>query len=337
MDKERLTELIEGKFPTKRAFIDEFNKQGGDLDETVLSSQLSGKRGLSKAWIAAYRIFFNLIDRQYQSKISSMNDELLKNPDKYQWAYNHQIHEDAKMDIQTFLHQVRNVKALRVGQYRNFSFYPTTKRDYEESIALWNFANDKRNELNSYHYIFAVAIPKPLYHFFRHTKRSQIFRPVILGLATLYVLEPDMREIMREQVYPTIYEKVLPVAEKYFKKILDNEPSEEERENDRGYYHRRHQLYNDLLDKAIRAYIGNTTLLPYLNAQKNIERYKLAMKEKREFDIRCLYAYMTKNDWTDIIVNDDFEDDLMRAESNEEVFSNWKFDLIRFHKGVPAF
>lgn len=58
MTKETLHELISTHFKTRRAFIDAFVKQGGQLNESILSSQLSGRRGLSNAWRSAYSIFF---------------------------------------------------------------------------------------------------------------------------------------------------------------------------------------------------------------------------------------------------------------------------------------
>lgn len=50
---------LTARFPTNRAFIEAFNAAAGfeALDETVLSRQLSGKRNLSKAWKAAYKLF----------------------------------------------------------------------------------------------------------------------------------------------------------------------------------------------------------------------------------------------------------------------------------------
>ncbi len=58
MTKENLSNLIILHFKSKRAFISRFNAQGGQLEETVLSAQLKGRRGLSAAWRSAYAIFF---------------------------------------------------------------------------------------------------------------------------------------------------------------------------------------------------------------------------------------------------------------------------------------
>lgn len=51
--------IAQAHFPTHRAFIEAFNAAGGSLNETVLSNQLGGRRGLSAAWVSAYSIFFS--------------------------------------------------------------------------------------------------------------------------------------------------------------------------------------------------------------------------------------------------------------------------------------
>lgn len=55
-------------YPTRRAFIAEFNKMVGDdlLDEVTLSRQLSDdddqRIKISRAWMAAYGLFFKVKD-----------------------------------------------------------------------------------------------------------------------------------------------------------------------------------------------------------------------------------------------------------------------------------
>jgi len=62
MTSQQLSDNISTHFPTRRAFIDDFNlRTDVGLDETTLSRQLSGKIGLGKGWIAAYTLFFDYI------------------------------------------------------------------------------------------------------------------------------------------------------------------------------------------------------------------------------------------------------------------------------------
>ena len=58
MTPQQLKKLV-ARYQSARAFVDAFNTAASfeALDETVLNNQIAGRRGLSKAWIAAYTIF----------------------------------------------------------------------------------------------------------------------------------------------------------------------------------------------------------------------------------------------------------------------------------------
>lgn len=62
MTPQQLSDKIARHYPTRRAFLEEFNlcTEVG-LDETTLSRQLSGGIGLGMGWKAAYTLFFNYI------------------------------------------------------------------------------------------------------------------------------------------------------------------------------------------------------------------------------------------------------------------------------------
>lgn len=49
---------IDHFYGSNRGFILEFENAGGRIDETVLSRQITGSRGLSSAWLSAYNLFF---------------------------------------------------------------------------------------------------------------------------------------------------------------------------------------------------------------------------------------------------------------------------------------
>ena len=62
MTPEQLATNIARHYPTKRAFIEDFNRRTEvGLDETTLSRQLSGRIGLGMGWKAAYTLFFEYI------------------------------------------------------------------------------------------------------------------------------------------------------------------------------------------------------------------------------------------------------------------------------------
>lgn len=58
MTPNELQTEIKSRFATYKAFLDAYNKAGGELSHPVLSNQLSGARGLSKFSSAAYKFFF---------------------------------------------------------------------------------------------------------------------------------------------------------------------------------------------------------------------------------------------------------------------------------------
>jgi len=268
-----------------------------------------------------------------------MDTILFDGAKKYEWIINHQIHEVADLDIKTFLERVEDVVALRAQWTKKFSFYPTSKEEYNNNVNLWKYANGKRNALNDYHYVFAVSIPKPLYHFLRHSKRSQIFRPVILSLACLYAYDEKSRNLMEDQLYSQIWEKAVQVSKKYFSEYI-NYPAITDRELEEdlevNYNQRKKQTYKDTLDKAIKDYVGTTSLFPFIDASQKHLRDDFVKTESNNFDISCPYAYMTKSDWNTIIVHGGL-DDMMRVESKKEPFEAWKNGLNKFHKGVLAF
>lgn len=350
MSRQELAELIQSKFQKKSDFIRTFNNlvEKEILDKTVLSAQLSGKRILSNGWIAAYKMFFHFLSESYQNSILN-NEHFIKNQNsltmtesvfsnkKYQTVFNHQIHEAAQLDISTFLTRIENVLALRAGWNRNFSFYPTSKQEYDENIKIWNYVNGKRNALNNLHYVYVLSIPKPLYYFLRHSKRSQVFKPIILGLATLYVLQPEKRKIMKDQLYSSFYDKAEKVAKKYFSEILYYNPTDDEL-HEEGYFLRYWQRYRDMLDEAIKDYVGNTTLIPFIDASSigTGKRYEMAILERNEYDIGCPYAYMTDSDWQRIVLEENKEDNLTRAESNYEILTLWKESLWNYHKQLET-
>ena len=62
MTPQQLSDNIARHFPTRRAFMEDFNlRTEVGLDETTLSRQLSAKIGLGKGWTAAYTLFFDYI------------------------------------------------------------------------------------------------------------------------------------------------------------------------------------------------------------------------------------------------------------------------------------
>lgn len=346
MSKNELIEFIQSKFQKQSHFIRKFNNYVGKtiLDKSILSAQLSGKRELSNGWIAAYTMFSNFLNQAYQTSMLNQQNYIQQDTnimieeseftnEKYQMVFNYQIHEVAKMDISDFLERIECITALRARWRRTFSFYPTSKHEYDENINLWRYVNGQRNALNNHHLVYAVAIPKSIYYFLRHTKRSQIFKPVLLGLATLWVLEPEKRSIMERQLYGTFYEKAVKLAKKYFHAILNDVPKADI--EDVHYGHLYWQRYRDALDDAIRDYVGNTTLVPFIDASGEgaAKRYEMALLEKNEFDIGCPYAYMTDSDWKNIVINGN-DDDLMRVESDRQVIDLWKNDLGHYHKGL---
>lgn len=254
---------------------------------------------------------------------------------KYVWISNPEIHKEAKTSIHEFLKKTSQVKMLRAQWYWNFSFYPTSKEECQTNLKLWDYLNKNRNVLNGNYYVFNIGFPKSIYQFLKHTKRSKVLNPVIFGIAALYALQPEKRDVLRSQIYLPIYEKALIVVDKYFDKLLNINHNEMDFEIETGYFQRYYQNVRDILDSAFRDYVGNSIIFPFVNPFESAQKYEFAMREQNDFDIKLPYAYMREDDWKRII-KDGEVDSLQRAESNTELYNIWKEDLMKYHANIDT-
>ncbi len=260
----------------------------------------------------------------------------MEHKEKYLWISNNQIHKEAKISIHEFLKITSCVETLRVCSLLNFTLYPTSEEEYSTNLKLWDYVNKNRNSLNNYCKIFNIQFPKPLLYFLKHTNRADVIKPIVLGLAGLYIYAPEKRKILEQQLYPPIFEKVVSIVDKYFKDFLDivfieSYENEEITDEDDSFYISI-QAFRDRFDLAYKEYAKNSIMYQFVNPFDNMEKYNSAIMEN-EFDIKLPHAYMSNDDWKRIIIEKK-PDSLQRVESQPEPFNEWKYDLFRYHKGV---
>lgn len=262
-------------------------------------------------------------------KLKIMIDET-----KYIWISNYQIHEEAKLDINDFLEKINCTEGLRVASWFRFTLFPTDKMEYDTNLELWDYINKNRNALNEKNKFYCIQFPKNLYYFLKHTKKSDIMKPIIIGLAGHYILEPSKRKILEKQIYKPIFNQVLEVVNKYFSDYLNldfktsyDDDGEETNESEIAT-----QSFRDKFHEVYGKYAKNSIMYQLVNPYDNIEKYNLASFED-DFDIKLNHAFMTYIDWDSIVINGE-KDSLDRSESKKEPLMRWRNDILRHHKNL---
>ncbi|MDY0781680.1 hypothetical protein [Tenacibaculum sp. IB213877] len=251
--------------------------------------------------------------------------------ENYIWISNHEINKEDKTSIDNFLKKVNHLKGLRTRPNLRFTFYPVSKNEVNNNLKIWDYINKNKNSLNDEYYIFNLGLPENMLNFLKFSKRTKLLNPIILGIATKYVLDYDKREIMREQVYEPIFDKALNLVDKYFSDFLISSEFHEK------YCYDFPEYYNTKLksqfDKAFKEYVGDSSILPFICPWKNNKKYDTTIFETGEFDLKIPIAYMTKKDWEVVVITGE-KDTLERAESRADVFNMWKYDLPNNHVGL---
>src|ERR1044072_410931 len=89
--------------------------------------------------------------------------------------YNTRIYEEENFGPEEFFRKVKRVKRIRTSKHLKFTFYPTSQKDMERNLKLWEFVNGNLNALNyENHKYFIVMVPKWLYLFLRYTPQANV-------------------------------------------------------------------------------------------------------------------------------------------------------------------
>ncbi len=234
------------------------------------------------------------------------------------WVSNPNINKEAKINISDFIEKVSNVKALRTVESLVFTIYPTSKEEYNKNLKLWDYVNKNTNSLNDkYRKVFNVILPEELFNFLKFSKKSKVNNLVALSLAIRYVNDEYGRNIIEQQVYEPILEKMHSIINKYFYSFLHKD--EEYADYEENYPEYFVVLWNKSMEKAQQELIGNSAMFKIIsNPFNKINDFKLQV------------SFMSDRDWNNIILNSS-EDSLERVESRQDVFDFWKNNLYLEH------
>src|SRR5688572_29687928 len=136
--------------------------------------------------------------------------------------YNTRIYEEEDLSPREFLEKVGRVKRIRTSRDLMFTFFPTSERDMERNMRLWEFVNGNTNALNyENHKYFIVMVPKWLYLFLRYTPQKDITKAIVAALTGLYAADPDQRQKMEEKLERSLYLQVVENFNAHFSDFED--------------------------------------------------------------------------------------------------------------------
>ena len=236
---------------------------------------------------------------------------------------NPHLHEDINEKRDKFLERVSNVKAIRTNRGRDeegltlyiyslptFNLYRYIKNaiDKGDFSGLDSYYNAKH---------FGIEISDKLFTWFKNNELDTIIRQVICWLSALYWLEPNKREIMDRQLYLPIAEEVRRVYSTYFEEKPDVLILELE------------EVYHDVCLDYYGSAPPEVVEISYsFGLGEDIDIEKLWWFHNK-FDIRLNRFYFHYEDWEKIVVRQE-NDELLRVESSEDMWSKWKHQFSSF-------
>jgi hypothetical protein len=250
--------------------------------------------------------------------------------------YNTRIYEEEDLSPREFLEKVGRVKRIRTSRDLMFTFFPTSERDMERNMRLWEFVNGNTNALNyENHKYFIVMVPKWLYLFLRYTSQAQVTNAIATALTGLYAGDPDQRQAMEEKLERSLY---LKVKENYFAHFSDFEDftfivAQDWKLADdiNDHYFEMRKKFITRYDYFFRDHCGNALILPFIYPIYDPRFGQKSAFSKTRFDIRLVNSYFTKSDWKRIVLGDS-SDELIRIDSEEEPWVNWIQNFQRANK-----
>ncbi len=246
----------------------------------------------------------------------------------YIWISNYEINKLSNLKIVDFLNKISSVQALRFNDNEHFFyFYPTSKEEYEKNIILWDFINNDKNALNGfYNKIFIAGFPSELYYFLRHTPKTSLFKPIILALSGIYILDVSKRKSMKEDVYPPLFDEVTKVVNKYFKEFID---LMDDGKPEKGIFSMQMQKFIDKYDTTYGSVVKNSILYSLINPFNDSYKVSTYLDDDLGMGIPC--GCLNDEDWKSIVINGK-KDSLDRDGSNEMLLKKWRFDLSKYHR-----
>jgi hypothetical protein len=250
--------------------------------------------------------------------------------------YNTRIYEEENLSPQEFLKKVNRVKRIRTSKELAFTFFPASKKENDTNLFLWEFVNGNFNALNHQHQkYFIVMLPRWLYLFLRYSSWENVENCIAVALTGLYAAEPDQREKMEKYLERSLFLKVKDYFNTYFSEfenftfIVAEDWNLADIIND-DYFEKR-KRFSLAFDYFFRDNCANPIIIPFIYPIFDSRLNKKSAFSQQDFRIPLVNSYFTKSDWKRIVQGES-SDELIRIDSEEEPWVNWKKNFLRANR-----
>ncbi len=255
------------------------------------------------------------------------------------------LHKRANLSRDEFLNRLEYVKAIRTRNDQ-LSFYfdsPDKWENIEHFHYIINSGDFSKQKL-SRQIPFAFEIPNMLFNWMKENPIHIIQKQILFWLSGYYVFNP-FKEFVPKKLLEPIWKEVLKIVNECYPKDYKSSFVVEDDMEDYDIYRKIHQENIEYYLRSAKSFIGKE--LPEIfrdpswNPSVADKEYGWGLNDNLQFDYSI--SYFTKMDWTTIITRNPKElgiedrekikrimeygekDDLLRDESNQEMFDKWKY------------
>lgn len=235
------------------------------------------------------------------------------------------LHKNSKLSRDEFLSRFEFVKAIRTRN-RELSFYFDSPNKWE-NLEHFHYVvqnGDFSKQKLSQQILFAFSIPVSLYNWMKNTPIQIIQKQIMFWLSGYYVFN-SFREYVPTELLENIWGEVSDIVQEYYPNNFIDNLKEEEDFDDRKLYRNYHsqniKLYHEAALKFIGSPLPEIFFDPTVNPSSFDKEYKWGLNDKRQFEYSI--SYLTEIDWKTVVIESK-SDDLLRSESDTEMFEKWK-------------
>jgi hypothetical protein len=235
------------------------------------------------------------------------------------------VHKKTKLSRDEFLNRFQFVKAIRTRN-QELSFYfdsPDKWENIEHFHYLINNGDFSKQKI-SRQIPFAFSIPKLLFNWMKETPLLILQKQIMFWLSGYYVFN-SFREFIPGELLPHIWNEVSDIVNKYYPADFIERFKEEDEFDNYDLYKKRNEENTKLYLEAAKLFIGRPLPEIFFTPNKNPiifdRELNWGLNDKLQFEYSI--SYLTKEDWDNIIINE-IADDLLRNESDREMFGKWK-------------
>lgn len=242
------------------------------------------------------------------------------------------LHKRAKLNRTKFMNRFKSVKYLRTRYYEKYlSFYITSQDEYKNIAKFHRLVNQGKFDIFEGRVIFAIGIEPTLYNWFKKNSLNDIYKQIACWCAGYYFVNEHKRKIIKKQFYPVLFRQVEALVEKYYSnfnvKNIKSDSLESLLKQDQNEVNKCTLKYKET---CLDFYNGKPpSFLSSPFYYDGAIEYKLGEVPEckwglsNHYSFKIIQAYLRDDDWDRIVINKS-TDTLFRAESNAEIFENWK-------------